>query len=130
MSDDKTYATEARLNSLIANGLDTWHAISAFLNGWAVGTNGYCKYKLDVTASLCLAFSLQSPGTLTDNTQIFTLPGGYYPLTIFKRVPVYSAVTGAESAAIHISTAGAVLVEGIGGTATTRIDYAGVIPLD
>lgn len=106
-----------------------WLTISTFSAGWGIGGSGFCQYRLDGCGNLNLAFSLQSPGTLLDNTTIFTLPSGFYSVTKNPRIPVYSHTTGGESAAIVITTSGQVQVLGIGGTATTRIDVATVIPI-
>lgn len=55
-----------------------WQNMSPLLNGWAVGSNGGCRYRRNALNEVELQGSLNSSGA--SNLNFFQLPAGYRPL--------------------------------------------------
>jgi hypothetical protein len=112
---------------------DPWHNFGGILSGWTV--SGVARYRLMPTNEVLIDLNnIVPPGSPpADGTTIWViangLPTGYRPIRTYTR-NVYSAIQGTEVPAWRFNTDGSITVYGVSGTATTRMDFYGSIPLN
>jgi hypothetical protein len=58
--------------------LDSWHDMS-LSHSWSIGGGGFARYRSMPDRTVLLHGSNLVPGTLDDNTAIWTIPSGYRP---------------------------------------------------
>jgi hypothetical protein len=130
-SDDKAYATEQRLNALLAGGVDSWHLLSPTA-GWSnSGVGPSLQYRfLPWPMNTVELIGDLSSGTVTDPTVFATLPVGYRPATPNTFVCVYPSGTGGgANARVSVETNGQMNARGM--TAVTgRVQFHAFISLD
>jgi hypothetical protein len=114
---------------------ETWHSLS-LVAGWAVGSNGWAKYKLTAQNTVRISLALFTIGTKTDGTTIATLPTGYIPVTAGHSAPLVLSGSGLSASAnrygpqIDIGTSGVLQVWGINVGTVTFVGGEIEIPLD
>jgi hypothetical protein len=58
--------------------IETWHNMT-LLNGWTLGAGGYAQYRMMPDKMVAIRGQNLVPGTLTDNTPLWTIVTGYVP---------------------------------------------------
>lgn len=115
-----------------ANTVETWHAMSPLLNGWAAGAGNVAPQYRAVASppNSVEVIGVLNAAAATAST-FFTLPAAYRPASQQQfAVGANSGVTAGNSAFIQIATSGNLTVIGVGIGAANTVVYHGFISLD
>lgn len=106
-------------------GLEAWNT-ATLQNGWTNNGGGYAplQYRLLPDGTVHLEGTIK-PGTTTDGTTVTTLPVGYRPLYVIRRVPIQEKI--ATNMMADIQTDGQVKVIGTAGA--TTVSFAAQFPV-